>query len=228
MLQSLLNANPDALDNSMGDIRKSLQQKGDIGAVIDDATATTAAMRGEQLKDVFAKPGVNVHERGERTGMFGDNDNLPNYSPRETAKPHFSGTDGIPSKDGTAMAGTVRKLFDLPATPGGEGTKNVAIAEAFIDGKSTLLTTVSGSDVKAGMVQLPDKTQFRVVNSGFQTRAQDTEAKLLEHLADRLPTGATGTIRLYTERAACTSCSGVIKQFEARFPGIKVIISFGN
>jgi hypothetical protein len=228
VLRGLLNANPDALENSMADIRAGLNAKdASIADVLDEATKRTEAMRGEQLKDVLKKPTVSVQERGEGKAMFGDNEDLPDYAPRKST-PYFQGSEGIPPDKGAEMAGTVRKLFDLPPQPAGEGTKNVAFAEAFIDGKSTLLGTVSGSEVRPGMVKLPDKTQFRVIDSGFQTRAEDTERKLLEHLADRLPPNATGTIRLYTERSACRSCAGVIQQFEKRFPGIKVIVSFGG
>jgi hypothetical protein len=39
---------------------------------------------------------------------------------------------------------------------------------------------------------------------------------------------AQGTISIYTERAPCRSCSSVIRQFEARFPGVKVNITSGT
>lgn len=126
------------------------------------------------------------------------------------------------------MAGTIRQLFDITPAVEGQLPKNVAFAEAHIDGKSTLLGTVSGGKVRPGMVELPDKTMFTVIDSGFQTRGQDTERKLLEYLADRLPPGAQGTVSLYTERAACRSCAEVISQFEARFPGIKVVVTYGR
>jgi hypothetical protein len=54
-----------------------------------------------------------------------------------------------------------------------------------------------------------------------------TEVKILE-VAKGLPTDARGTVSLFTERAPCGSCAGVIKQFEEMFPKIKLIVTNGG
>lgn len=60
------------------------------------------------------------------------------------------------------------------------------------------------------------------------TRAFDSEVKILEEIAKDLPQNASGTISLFTERAACSSCQGVIQQFEKMFPNVKVILTHGS
>ena len=143
---------------------------------------------------------------------------VKSYSARPADKPYFAGPQGIPSAEGDRIAQSLRQLLNV--TDG-----NVAVAEAFINGERQLLTATSGGTTPPGTVALPDKTQFRVVNSGAMSRATDTEAKILEHLADRLPPDAKGTITIFTELAPCNSCSGVIAQFKERFPGITVIVT---
>jgi hypothetical protein len=59
-------------------------------------------------------------------------------------------------------------------------------------------------------------------------RGYDTEVKILENYAQGLPLDATGTINLYTQRAPCFSCQGVIQQFQNRYPGISLVITSGG
>lgn len=58
----------------------------------------------------------------------------------------------------------------------------------------------------------------------------DTEYKILNEIADKLGsnTNATGKIRLFTERAPCSSCSNVINLFSAKYTKIEIEIIHNN
>lgn len=62
------------------------------------------------------------------------------------------------------------------------------------------------------------------------TRNIDSEYKILANLADRLGKkySAKGSVTIFTEKAASDSCLGVVKQFESRYPGVKVDILDNN
>lgn len=58
-------------------------------------------------------------------------------------------------------------------------------------------------------------------------RRVDTEFKILEDLAARLPnTSVAGSVQLYTELAPCASCWEVIKQFAAMYPNVKMEVLY--
>ena len=55
----------------------------------------------------------------------------------------------------------------------------------------------------------------------------DTEYKILEDLAARLPDPAVrGRIRLYTSLAPCPSCRGVMRQFLAAYPNLEMLVLY--
>ena len=58
----------------------------------------------------------------------------------------------------------------------------------------------------------------------------DTEYKILNEIADKLGsnTNATGKIRLFTERAPCSSCSNVINLFSEKYTKIEIEIIHNN
>jgi The BURPS668_1122 family of deaminases len=60
-------------------------------------------------------------------------------------------------------------------------------------------------------------------------RMQDSEVKILEEILAMTNELDKGDIRLYTERVACSSCGGAIKEFlyEHR-PGINIEIVGGS
>lgn len=129
--------------------------------------------------------------------------------------------EGIPSVDGARITGAMRDAMEL------EG-RNIAIAEAEINGEKQMLTAVSGKESPPGTVGMVEKPIFKTKPSGAIPRDRDTETKILEHIAKDLPKDAKGTISIYTEKAPCRSCSGVIDQFEKMFPGVKVNVSYGK
>lgn len=58
-------------------------------------------------------------------------------------------------------------------------------------------------------------------------RTVDTEYKILEDMAARLPdASAKGCVRLYTDLPPCASCWGVIKQFLAKYPNIQMQVLY--
>jgi hypothetical protein len=86
---------------------------------------------------------------------------------------------------------------------------------------------VSGQRSPAGTLAAPDNKLFETVATGRNPRTFDSEVKILENLASGLPRDARGTINLFTERAACISCGGVVMQFRRMFPNIKLNVSAG-
>jgi hypothetical protein len=55
----------------------------------------------------------------------------------------------------------------------------------------------------------------------------DAEDVLIEYLAEVIPRGATGTIRIYSRRPFCPSCTGVIEQAYFFFKGITLLVTSG-
>ena len=104
--------------------------------------------------------------------------------------------------------------------------RNVAIAEVVINGKRKLYAAVSGKASPAGTVNKPTKRIFKTRPSGAMPRKNDTEVKILEEIAEGLSKKSKGKISIYTERAPCFSCQGVIEQFKKRFPDIELIVTY--
>ncbi|MGK2698846.1 DUF637 domain-containing protein [Serratia surfactantfaciens] len=61
-------------------------------------------------------------------------------------------------------------------------------------------------------------------------RRIDSEYKILDNLADKLGSNysAKGSVTIFTEKPACDSCLGVVKQFESRYPGVKIDVLDNN
>jgi RHS repeat-associated protein len=129
---------------------------------------------------------------------------------------------GIPEKEGGRLAQSIRNSLDLDS--GG----NIAIAESIINGKRELRTAFSKKDIPAGTVGNPEHIVFGTVPSGAQSREFDAEYRVLSDIAQGLPREAQGIVSLYTEKDPCTSCQGVIDQFERAFPGIELNITYGS
>lgn len=50
----------------------------------------------------------------------------------------------------------------------------------------------------------------------------------MEYLAQKLPSDASGTIRVYSKLPVCPSCTGVIEQFYRLFPKITLLVTSGG
>lgn len=61
-------------------------------------------------------------------------------------------------------------------------------------------------------------------------RAGDSEAKILDGLAQKLGNNfnAKGTVTIFTERPACSSCLGVVEQFKVKYPNIRIDVLDNN
>lgn len=100
-----------------------------------------------------------------------------------------------------------------------------AFAEGQVDGRTIgQIVGVSGRNTPG--VKIPGNRTFKTGVDGFD-RAFDTEVAVFENLATKLRPGDRGTIRIFSERPFCESCSDVIRQFRDRFPGMDLIPSTG-
>jgi hypothetical protein len=112
--------------------------------------------------------------------------------------------------------------------------RNIAVAQAEINGQfvpSTELRAISGENPPPDAISDPDHPLFDLPEQpdGKIGRNTDGEYRLLENLAARLKPDSTGTIDLYTENHPCEeSCQSVIDQFRAKFPGVKLNVTYTN
>lgn len=109
--------------------------------------------------------------------------------------------------------------------------KNIAIADLEIGNEQDSLVGISGQVTRPETVGLPNSPMFQTfeVPPGH-SRAYDSEYKLLEELAARYAQTpeVIGTIKLFTERPPCASCSFVIEQFRQRFPNITLTVTYAE
>ena len=110
------------------------------------------------------------------------------------------------------------------------------IAGAYLNGDSTAMyyahsaLSESGKGYKgtAELVLLKEQRRFSyidVMTSAGTMRSgtwNDTEAKLFEYFADLYETKPFKSITMLSERGMCDSCKGVMKQFQALHPDVKI------
>lgn len=67
-------------------------------------------------------------------------------------------------------------------------------------------------------------------NVNGYSRIWDSEYKILNDIADRLGenVNAAGTIKLFTDRIPCPSCSRVINKFMDKYPNVVVDVIYNN
>ncbi|MFM7851213.1 MAG: deaminase domain-containing protein, partial [Flammeovirgaceae bacterium] len=119
----------------------------------------------------------------------------------------------------------------LQLTSNNQRRRNMAFADIKVNGEVSTLVSISGSKTRPLLIEAPTNRNFTT----FETprghlRSTDSEAKLLEAIAARYADNPKikGTINLFTERRQCDSCRGVIDQFKAMFPNIKLKIGNGG
>nr|WP_234830653.1 DUF637 domain-containing protein [Pectobacterium carotovorum] len=134
-------------------------------------------------------------------------------------------------------AGFRQQIIDLRATlPRNPRTSgNVAIAEINILGMPKTLAGHSRIDkAEQGFVGSGKQNfTYQVIENSEGTkisRNTDSEYKILDNLADRLGSNisAKGSVTIFTERAACESCLGVIDQFKQKYPNIEINVLDNN
>lgn len=112
----------------------------------------------------------------------------------------------------------ISNWFDWKTTKSGSawfGTSRLSSsseAKKFVENENIALLTPE------------DKRIFETSKIGDQDALFDTEAKLLENIAQKLGDkyDGKGIVDLYTQLSPCASCRGVISQFMDRYPYIKI------
>ncbi|WP_448178179.1 DUF637 domain-containing protein [Serratia marcescens] len=112
---------------------------------------------------------------------------------------------------------------------------NAAVAQIDIPGMPKTLAAHSGIDTAENSFigKGSGNFKFKTINSGDGKpipRNTDSEYKILDNLADKLGGNVSikGKVTIFTERAACESCLGVVDQFQKKYPGIKVDVLDNN
>ncbi|HGE8304404.1 TPA: deaminase domain-containing protein, partial [Serratia marcescens] len=112
---------------------------------------------------------------------------------------------------------------------------NAAVAQIDIPGMPKTLAAHSGIDkAEKGFIgEGNGNFKFKIIDNAKDipiARNTDSEYKILDNLADKLGSNvsAKGKVTIFTERAACESCLGVVDQFQKKYPGIKVEVLDNN
>ncbi|HEJ6942442.1 TPA: DUF637 domain-containing protein [Serratia marcescens] len=112
---------------------------------------------------------------------------------------------------------------------------NAAVAQIDIPGMPKTLAAHSGIDkAEKGFIgEGNGNFKFKIIDNAKDipiARNTDSEYKILDNLADKLGSNvsAKGKVIIFTERAACESCLGVVDQFQKKYPGIKVEVLDNN
>ncbi|MGA1283314.1 MAG: deaminase domain-containing protein [Prochlorothrix sp.] len=116
------------------------------------------------------------------------------------------------------------------------GHSNVAIGEIYLDNGSCFgAGATSKGGRKSPIPQPPPRSQggqFEPSWDSYSGRIMDTDAelKVLDAIATTLATRydrtVSGSLYLYTELQLCTSCRGVVEQFQEKFPNICLFIAW--
>jgi hypothetical protein len=196
-----------------------------VAAVPIEGDVADAAKLGKDAVNLVedgAKAERVIKDGDEVAGAAGKAEKALNAEPKPALEPPpLKYPDGIPPAEGARFTEEVRSSLQIQG-------RNVAVAEVSVGGRSEMLTAVSGRASPPGTAPAPESPLFTTKPSGAMTRAYDSEVKILEDVAKGLPSDARGAISLYTERAPCNSCQGVIEQFQEHFPWIKVTITHGE
>ncbi len=152
----------------------------------------------------------------------------------------------IDSIGGKLLQETLDIRTKLPSSIQSRG--NMGIADITIEGNKQKMVAHSqintiddinalDPSIREDFVGLNSNRTFihRAVNNfneidgeGAYTRIWDTEGKIMEELALQLGDNwnANGTIDLFTDRNPCPSCSGVMDQFQERYPNITINVFY--
>ncbi|MFC7328068.1 deaminase domain-containing protein [Marinactinospora rubrisoli] len=194
--------------------------------------------QGVQTRDVSSEGDVDAgalgrspeeHHRDGAGQQERDADQDVTFSEDEVRELALEIRDGAAPPANSLGVEALREALDAPELRGANRIKpksNAAIMRFEIEGMEPQTTAAaSGRAIKNdGLVQTPDDRIFSA-----NPRSQfDSEAKLLEDLATRLPDNPRGSIELYTERPPCSSCRRVITQFRAQFPQVDIKVTWGQ
>lgn len=118
----------------------------------------------------------------------------------------------------------------------GAGIQTLVVDGAKTEGGTQAFLPGFEAKVVAGISLAPERGRFeaRCVNQSnvvdgpdCWVRTVDTEYKILEDMAARLPdSSAQGCLRLYTDLAPCASCWNVMKQFLAVYTNVQMQVLY--
>ena len=98
-----------------------------------------------------------------------------------------------------------------------------------VEGAGYYSVGISGTASRAGTVGVPVLRRFTTMEVGGYDRLFDSEVKLLESFAAKFHNtpNVKATLTLTSERQFCTSCSGVVTQFQKMFPNVQLNVING-
>ena len=129
--------------------------------------------------------------------------------------------DFVKNLDGLDKVDDLRLKYDV------SHKKNIAYADANVDGESSELIGISGKKPVGDTVGMPDESKLHPLSQGYDSRDDHSELKILEHIARKANEFSKGLVKIYTEREPCPSCEEVIKEFRRLYTGIVVLVEYG-
>jgi filamentous hemagglutinin len=198
------------------EIRRDMSAKRNV-AEETDRGGDLRALHAEELAEVAPSQRRPPNRRMREVQA------TPEYSLLATDMPVLArGPNGaIDPAEGQRIADTMRAFHGFD-----EG-RNVALAELRVENASQLLISKSNNEVLPGLTTLPQDRLFATFDVNARPGDNHTESVLLEHTARVIDAGkfannqeAAFAVSMYTERAPCESCQGVIAQFAQRYPDI--------
>jgi The BURPS668_1122 family of deaminases len=147
----------------------------------------------------------------------------------------FQGDDNLIEERLRESAAKIRDIYikkPILHQPFLKITNNVAVAEVHIQG-NVIFHEGGTSHYKSPIPKPKPKSEGGQFEPGIDSRTNrlmdtDAEYKVLSAIADALQMHydlqVEGELYLYTERQPCESCNNVLRQFEDKFPNIKITV----
>jgi RHS repeat-associated protein len=205
------------------------------------STTALESPSGSEELSKFVGAGLNQNTEKHLIAAANSLANSRNYAVTGTTYPSsFNVEDimglGLLFKEGLKILGTytaknlasrsVNLLREAYSIGGG---RNIGTLGGVVEGAGYHTTGVSGTASRAGTVGVPLLRRFTTMEVGGYDRLFDSEVKLLEDFAAKFHNtpNVRGTLTLTSERQFCTSCSGVVTQFQKAFPNVQLNVING-
>jgi RHS repeat-associated protein len=221
-----------------------LKSTGAAGALADELRLSNGMGRWYSKKDDLSKfvgKGLNANAQIYLTAAAYSKASEANF--KTTGTVYYAGFNvedilgvGLLLKEGLKVLGTyaaknlasrsidlVRKAYTIGAG------RNIGTLGGVVEGAGYYTIGVSGTGARAGTVGVPLLRRFTTTEVGGYDRLFDSEVKLLEAFAEKFHNtpNVKATLTLTSERQFCTSCSGVVTQFQKMFPNVKLNVING-
>ena len=129
----------------------------------------------------------------------------------------------LPISAGNPSVATESELLDAIVARFGpvKAGRGIGYAIFEADGRTGFGTTISGEFERAGTVGAPTNPQF----TPAPTFEYDVEYKLLEDVAAQIRPQSSGRVVIVINKNyVCASCTSVVQQFKAAYPGMQIEI----